>query len=169
MVAAALLAVVARRPANPPGRGGEGGAEAVDFDLLGGFELELPEIIENEQGLFVHADTPILDKVPAAVRELDGRTVTVSGFMQPISLRKGRVEEFLLLRDRDTCCFGGTPQVNHWIAVNLTNGPATARLGRPVSVTGRLSVRELRAEGVIVGLYTMAANNVSDWDAGSFP
>jgi len=169
LVAAAILLVLARRPGGSPEQRPLPAASAsasgrqIGFDALGGFELELPEIVEDEQGLFVHANTPIMDKVPPGVRELDGERVSVSGFMQPITLRKGKVTEFLLLRDRDTCCFGGTPQVNHWIGVNLTNAPVAAKLGRPITVSGVLTVREIRAEGVIVGLYTMQADDVRDW------
>ena len=170
---ASLLAVAIRRPGGglkrmPTPEFSEGAiGRAVDFDLLGGFELELPEIVEDERGLFVHANTPFFGKVPKEVREMDGRLVTVAGFMQPITLNKGRVAEFFLLRDRDSCCFGGTPRVNHWISVRMTNGAVAAGLGRPVAVTGRLSVREMRSEGVVVGIYSMEAGKVDEWKTGA--
>lgn len=163
---AILLALTLRQPGDGlrkaplPEAAKDDAAVMAGFDLLAGFELTLPEVIENEQGLLVHADTPVIDGVPEGVRQLDGRTVTVSGFMQPVSLRRGTVDEFLLLRDRDTCCFGGTPKVNHWIGVQVANSPVEARLGRPITVTGRLSVREIRSEGVVVGLYTLEALRV---------
>jgi len=160
-----LLLIWARRPNDPASMPGQDAVSPrpVGFDLLGDFEVVLPRVIEDEQGLFVHADTPVLHHLPPAVRALDGKRVNVSGFMQPITLNKGKVDEFLLLRDRDTCCFGGTPRVNHWIGVKMTTGATAARLGRPVSVTGRLAVREIRVEGVVVGLYTLEAEAVSDW------
>jgi hypothetical protein len=136
----------------------------VGFDRLGAYPVKMPELIETPEGLIVHATGSITNQIPPVIRALNGRQVVVTGFMQPLSLRNGQVNEFLLFRDRGTCCFGGTPQINHWIGVLLTNGMTAAKLGRPVAVEGRLDVDEIRTEGVLVGLYRIAASRVSDPD-----
>ena len=82
--------------------------------------------------------------------------------MQPIRMDKAQVTEFLLFRDRDTCCFGGIPSLNHWIGVKLTNAPTAAKLGRPVTVRGHITVGEIRSDGFLVGLYSMQADEVTD-------
>ncbi len=150
---------VAGQPTNAP-------VITAGFDRLGAYPVTMPKVIEDEQGMYMHDKTPIIDQVPADIRSLNGRTVIVAGFMQPITLNKGKVSEFLLLRDRDTCCFGGTPMINHWIAVKLTNGTTEAKLGRPIQVRGVLNVREIRTDGILVGLYTMTADAVAPADVG---
>ena len=131
------------------------------FDRLGAFPVEMPKLLEDAQGMYMHAKTSITNQVPPEILALDGRRVVVAGFMQPIILSKGKVNEFLLLRDRDTCCFGGTPEINHWIGIKLTDGTTEAKLGRPVYVRGVLRVREIRTDGILVGLYTMQADAVA--------
>lgn len=133
---------------------------AAGFDRLGAFPVEMPRLLEDAQGMYFHAEDSIISQVPPEIRGLDGRRVVVTGFMQPITLNKGKVNEFLLLRDRDTCCFGGRPEINHWIGIKLTNGITEAKLGRPVHVRGVLNVREIRTDGILVGLYTMEADAV---------
>lgn len=151
-------------PAGPPGNHQIKATLPVGFDQLGAYEIRMPELVETKEGLLVHAAGSISNQIPANIRNLDGRLVTVAGFMQPISLKKGKVSEFLLFRDLDTCCFGGTPQLNHWIGVVLTNGTTPAKLGRPVTVEGRLYVREIRTDGVLVGVYRLEASRVTDAD-----
>lgn len=131
------------------------------FDRLGAFPVTMPKIIEDEEGMYMHENIPIIDQVPPEIRSLNGRKVIVAGFMQPITLNKGKVSEFLLFRDRDTCCFGGTPMINHWIGVKLTNATTKAKLGRPIQVRGVLTVREIRMDGILVGLYSMQADAVA--------
>jgi len=149
-------------PATGPAAGLSQAPVPVGFDRLGAFPIQMPELVETPQGLLVHAPGSISNQIPPDIRRLDGRLVSVSGFMQPVSLKKDKVSEFLLFRDRGTCCFGGTPQINHWIGVVLTNGLTEARLGRPVTVEGRLYVREIRADGALVGIYRMEASRVTD-------
>ena len=134
----------------------------VGFDKLGAFPIQPPPVTTNAQGLYVQAPTSIADQIPTNIVALNGRQVLISGFMQPIRLDKGRVSEFLLFRDRDTCCFGGTPAINHWIGVKLTNDATAAKLGRPITVRGTLTVGEIRSDGFLVGLYSMLANEVTD-------
>lgn len=134
----------------------------VGFDKLGAFPIQPPAVTTNAQGLYVQAQASISNQIPADIRALNGRRVLISGFMQPIRLDKGKVSEFLLFRDRDTCCFGGTPAINHWIGVKLTNDATAAKLGRPITVRGHLKVGEIRSEGFLVGLYTMEVDQVTD-------
>lgn len=138
------------------------GPVEVGFDRLGEFEVKLPPAVENADGLYVQAQTSISNQIPADILALNGRQVLISGFMQPMTMNKGKVTEFLLYRDRDTCCFGGVPAINHWIGVKLTNAPTAAKLGRPITVRGHIKVGEIRSEGFLVGLYTMEADQVTD-------
>ncbi|MGD9644350.1 MAG: DUF4190 domain-containing protein [Pirellulales bacterium] len=62
------------------------------------------------------------DGIPASARQLDGQRVFIKGYAYPGKQSKG-IEEFILCRDKGTCCFGGpTPKLTDMIQVHLKNG-----------------------------------------------
>jgi len=67
----------------------------------------MPELFETSEGLLMHAAGSMTNQIPPEIQALNGPQVRVAGFMQPVSLSHARVDEFLLFRDRGTCCFGG--------------------------------------------------------------
>lgn len=135
------------------------GSFRVGFDRLGGFELQV-NVLTNAEGLLYHDPAPVTDRIPPEILALDGRRVTLDGFMQPVALSEGRITEFLLMRDRATCCFGGTPEIHHWMPVTTKAGLSWAKLGEPVRVNGTLTVKEMRSQGVLVGIYSLHADSV---------
>ena len=128
-------------------------------DKLGGFELSL-NVFTNSEGLLQHDPTPITNHIPAEILSLNKQEIVIDGFMQPVTMEDGRINEFLLMRDRATCCFGGTPEIHHWIHVKAEEGLAWAELGVPVRVCGILDVEEMRSDGVVLGIYKMNAKLV---------
>lgn len=52
--------------------------------------------------------------------ELDGKRVFIKGYVLP-SDRKTNLKEFIFVGDFGQCCFGGSPKINHIIAVTFTN------------------------------------------------
>jgi hypothetical protein len=59
------------------------------------------------------------DAIPASARLLDGKKVFIKGYMYPGSQSSG-IKEFVLVRDRGSCCFGGpTPKLTDMIQVKL--------------------------------------------------
>ena len=68
----------------------------------------------------------------------------------------------LLVRDLLSCCFGQSPEINHWISVRLTGGPVQPILGRTCSVIGTFHVEEIRDHGVLIGIYRMEVEAVED-------
>jgi hypothetical protein len=101
------------------------------------------------------------DAIPASVKALDGRLVTVRGFVLPLRTRQGRVTEFLLLRDQGTCCFGPQAQINHFIRVTYRRG-REFETGLSYQVDGRLKVGETYVQGYLTGIYQMEAESVED-------
>ncbi len=81
--------------------------------------------------------------IPDAVRALDGKKVTIEGFMIPLRFEKGRVRTFFLSRYMMSCCFGLVPKANEVISVEMT-GDAGAYYDAymPFVVTGTLSIVE---------------------------
>ena len=118
----------------------ENGALKVDFDFLGGFDYERDE------------------RIPESVKELNGRTVKVTGFMLPIDFDSGTVKSFMLLNNQMGCCFGVMPRVNEFVYVEMPEGKSTKYMTDiPLAVTGRLEVVKSNLVG---GIYSMTADRV---------
>ena len=58
-------------------------------------------------------------KVPAKVRDLDGKRIFVKGYVHPGVDGKGNIRKFVLVGDLGTCCFGGQPNPTDMIEVTL--------------------------------------------------
>ena len=112
----------------------------VDFDFLGGFDYEKEE------------------KIPEKVKDLNGKTIKVIGFMLPIDFDSGVVKSFMLLKNQMGCCFGIMPRVNDFIYVEMPKGQnAKYIMNTPLRVTGKLEVVK---ENLVGGLYSMTADKV---------
>jgi hypothetical protein len=157
-----VVAITDPAAADPTFPVDEQGRNRVGFDRLGGFPLALT-VFTNEQGLLYHDPTPLTDQLPADILALDGKRIVIEGFMQPTTLDSaGKISEFLLMRDRTTCCFGGTPEIHHWMPVTTSNGLSWAALGTPVRVSGVLTIADIRSEGVVFGVYALAGEMVEE-------
>jgi hypothetical protein len=78
---------------------------------------------------------------PERVRELDGATAVLRGWMIPGRMEKRNVREFMLVRDNAACCFGATPTFDEWIHVEMEPGAKAEYLRQVcVEVTGVLTV-----------------------------
>jgi hypothetical protein len=127
------------------------------FETLSAFKYEVYEY--HVEGV---AGRPMLksdDVIPDWVRQHDGRKVTIRGFVLPLRTRKGRVTEFLLLRDQGTCCFGPQAQINHFIRVHLAKGTEFEQ-GLPYRVRGVIRVGETYVQGYLTGIYQLEAEVV---------
>ncbi|MEW6145632.1 MAG: DUF3299 domain-containing protein [Thermodesulfobacteriota bacterium] len=118
----------------------ENGAIKADFDFLGGFDYERDE------------------RIPEKVKELNSKTVSVTGFMLPIDFDSDVVKSFMLLNNQMGCCFGVMPRVNEFVYVDMPEGISTKYMTDiPLRVTGRLEV----VKGNLVGgIYSMTADKV---------
>lgn len=87
---------------------------------------------------------------PDAVRAVDRRRVTVTGFMYPLATGK-KMRTFCLLRTTQTCCYGPRPQYNQYLFVEMRTPVAFERFA-PVTVTGRFVVDPQPTEGYIYRL-----------------
>jgi hypothetical protein len=57
-------------------------------------------------------------RVPPAALALDGKKIFIKGYVYPGRQTEG-IREFLLVRDRGECCFGGDPKITDRIQVTL--------------------------------------------------
>ena len=126
--------------------------EWLDFGFLTSFEY--PDMVELDS-----EESP--PELPEDILELDGALIAIEGFMNPLAFDREGVSQFALVNDPLNCCFGATPQPNHWIDVTLKEGERTAFYSLdPVAVYGHLEVGELFEDGFLVSLFRMRADYV---------
>ena len=102
--------------------------------------------------------------LPAEVRALDERTVTISGFMQREFPGGGPVNQFLLVNE--ACGCEGSPQMNEIVFCALPQDVTTDVKACIVEVTGKFYVGEQKEDGVVVMLYTMDADKIESSSGG---
>jgi hypothetical protein len=134
----------------------------VRFSVLAGFDV--PALGDSVFELSPHAAAPGSGELhlPATVKALDGRQVSVRGFMLPLQTDSGRVTRFILTATLDSCHFGMIGQANEWILVAMTPGKHVPfpRL-TPITVFGRLAVRPQMRAGRLAGLYEITADAIA--------
>lgn len=98
-------------------------------------------------------------EVPAAVRALDGRTVSIVGFMVPFD-SIDKIDRLVLLQAPFMGCYHvPPPQPNESVLVN--SGRVRTNLTYdPVMITGTLKVEASYVEGYLVALYTLNATSI---------
>lgn len=79
--------------------------------------------------------------VPPSAQELDGKKVFIKGYVyQPSGGQMTGLKEFVLVRDKGQCCFGGNPKLTDMILVKL-RGSLTAEFNmRVVKLAGDFHV-----------------------------
>ena len=75
--------------------------------------------------------------------------------MLPLKMEKGRVTEFLIMRDQSMCCYGTIPKINEWVSVKMKEKGAKPVMEQIVTMFGKLRVGEIREDGYLVGIYEM--------------
>ena len=84
--------------------------------------------------------------IPPLAQELDGKKIFIKGYVYPGSKSNG-IKEFLLVRDKGDCCFGGKPKLTDCIQVKLKGNLLLTRNLRVNKVAGVFHVRP--AEGAV--------------------
>lgn len=122
---------------------GPGEAARVSYD-----DLDLLKILNMEP---VPADA---DRYfPDWLKALDGKSIRIRGFMYPTFESSG-IEQFVLARDNQICCFGRDPKVYDLIAVTMAPGVQTDYIpNRPFDVVGTFRIELLAEGGKPMGLY----------------
>ncbi len=98
--------------------------------------------------------------VPAEVQALNGRTVSIVGFMVPFD-SVDKVERFVLIQAPLLGCFHiPPPQPNESIVVNSRNIDTNLTY-EPVLITGVLTIEPTYVDGYLVALYSIRATRVT--------
>ena len=168
-IAASTVANVAAAPASTASSGAAAAPSAAPESQAGGS----PEVVDGYLKLgfdrlssFTFNPAPYdptkpnepppssADQIPDSIKAYSGKKAVVSGFMLPVKTEKGRVTEFLLMRDAMMCCYGIIPNINEWIIVKMNNGVNSIQ-DVPLSVYGKLQVQEVFEGGYLSGIYLL--------------
>lgn len=106
---------------------------AVPFEALSLDNTDLGKAL----GAFSKTEAPF----PELVEALDGKPITIEGYIIPLRWEDDQVSEFMLLRDNLQCCMGGTPTWGHWLHAQ-PDGSTTGvfKPGRRVQVEGSFTL-----------------------------
>ena len=130
--------------------------EQVGFDRLAAFKFVPPE--------------PTMDgsepkggeeQIPADIKALSGRKLTITGYMLPVRLAQGRATEFLLVKDPSMCCYGVVPEMNEWVVVKMNGGGVAPVMDVPVSFYGEFKVGATFENGYMTGIYELAGEGMA--------
>jgi hypothetical protein len=97
-------------------------------------------------------------QVPASVLAYAGKEIDIVGYMIPYG-NPDAIEEFVLVKDLGSCCFGQAPQPHHLIECRFVEGKKTSYVAGPVRVRGRFRVEEHRQGQYLVSVFAMTATD----------
>jgi hypothetical protein len=97
--------------------------------------------------------------IPQDVRNLDGVTIRLHGFMIPMDQAEN-ITQFALVPSLFSCCFGQPPQIQHTIVSNCPKGKAVGYVPDEIVVEGQLHVKEKKDDGYVVSIFEISVNSV---------
>jgi hypothetical protein len=104
---------------------------------------------------------PGLAGMPQDLRALDGKVVTMAGFLLPLYEFED-IHEFALVGNHWSCCFGQPPTLNGVVTVKLPASlPGLPNTAEPIRVVGTFRVKELKESGYVISIFAIDASKVS--------
>lgn len=100
--------------------------------------------------------------LPKSIEDLNKTTVRIRGYILPATLfKQSGIEEFVLVRDNQECCFGPGAALYDCIMIKMEKGKTTDFTTRPVMVKGKFEIEELKfPDGPHYAIYKMTASEV---------
>lgn len=99
------------------------------------------------------------DLLTSEIEALDGKRIRLRGFMLP-SYKADGIEEFVLVRDNQICCFGPGARIYHNSMVAMAPGRSTSFTTRVVVVDGTFHIDEYALDGVVYSCFRIVATSV---------
>jgi len=121
----------------------------VGFEVLGAFEMEIPDPLDPK---------PIKIDIPPSIQALDGKRISVKGFILPLDLDTKGVSRFMLNASLDMCYFGAPVRYNDWVMVTMKGGKKAKFTHLPTQVSGLFSVGKEMKNGRVVSIYRLLAD-----------
>lgn len=131
----------------------------LNFDILSSFPADTPPLNNPRQDPRIKRKPPAA-QVPPAIQALDGKRISVAGFMIPMNTDKDRVLSFILAQTRGSCCYGLVPKLNQWIYVEMSGTTVDNVMDVPITVFGTLSIHNLNTQNKDWCLYRMSGDKV---------
>jgi hypothetical protein len=100
------------------------------------------------------------DMLTEAINELDGKRVSLRGYILP-STRQTGITSFVLVRDNQECCFGPGAALYDCVLVKLQSSHSVDFTVRPVTVEGEFMIREYKVGNRIMAIFRMKDGTVS--------
>ena len=119
---------------------------------------EVSEMTIKELGNFQYDDEKG-GNIPADVKQLNGSTIRLRGFMIPMDQAEN-ITQFALVPSLFACCFGQPPQIQHTIVVSCPKGKSLAYCPDEIVVQGGLTVQEKRDDGYVISIFEIRADSV---------
>ena len=138
----------------------EGGTyKAAGFDILTSFYYPTPNLDAPATDLLGETQK---NQIPTPIKDLDGKKVSVQGFMMHVKGANGECKIFMLVRDMSICCYGRIPRMNERITVTMKGDKTTPLIiNQAVTVFGTLSVGEQIENGTLKSIYRLEADDVA--------
>jgi hypothetical protein len=100
--------------------------------------------------------------LPKEIEVLNKKTIRIRGWILPASVfKQSGIDEFVLVRDNQECCFGPGAALYDCIMIKMEKGKTANYTTRPVAVKGKFEVEELKfPDGKHYAIYKMTATDV---------
>jgi hypothetical protein len=128
-----------------------GGVVNADFETLASYTFKVPDMTATNHPSVGQAEK----QIPAAIKNLDGKTVRIRGFMMPVKELQGKTTEFLITRSQPSCCFSGATEITEFVTVKVPGKGFDTMMDDPITIQGKLHVGAITDSGFIVGLYLL--------------
>ena len=94
-----------------------------------------------------------IDDVPEAYRALNGQRVALDGEMVVDNTAADQVSDFDLVYSISDCCYGGAPQIQHFVQTKTPPGEDARFYKGRVRAVGTLRVEVTRDDSGVTGVY----------------
>jgi hypothetical protein len=128
-----------------------GGIVSADFETLASYTFNVPDMTASNHISISQAEK----QIPAAIKQLDGKTVRIRGFMMPVKELQGKTTEFLITRSQPSCCFSGATEITEFVTGKVAGKGFDTMMDDAISIEGKLHVGAITDSGFIVGLYQL--------------
>jgi hypothetical protein len=93
------------------------------------------------------------------IEALNGQRIRIRGYILPTPQKHG-IQQFVLVRDNQECCFGPGAALYDCILVEMKSGNTADFTIRPIAVEGTFNVREFDIGGKDLAIYQMDGESV---------
>lgn len=101
------------------------------------------------------------DMLTDDINEMEGKRISIRGFILPNGTRQSGNRKFILVRDNKECCFGPGAALYDCVLVKLRKDHEVDFTVRPVTVEGTFQLKELEIGGRTMAIYRMRNCTVS--------